>query len=89
MLVQVGVRAVNLVGREDHVPRPERANQASRMTICKLARRGGLIFRIGKYGPNRATLGFRSKEMPEESRPKGNGLPKIVRWGEGLAKNQM
>ena len=79
MLEQVGVRAVNLVGREDHVPRPERANQASRMTICKLGRRGELIFRIGKYGPNQATLGFRSKEMPEESWPKGNGLPKIVR----------
>ena len=75
MLVQVGVRAVNLVGREDHVPWPERVNQASRMTICKLARRGGLIIRIGKYGPNRATLGFRSKEMPEELRPKRNGLP--------------
>ena len=70
MLMQVSISAVNLVGREDHVPRPERANPTGGIVILKLACCGGLILGIGEDRPNRTTLGLLPEVIPEELRPK-------------------
>jgi len=78
VLIQVGIRAINLIGRKDHVLQPERTNSSGRIEILQLARNGELIHGIGENGPHRATFGTQKKETPVESRPKRNDHSKIV-----------
>ena len=59
---------MNLIGRKNHVLRPERTNPTGEIKILQLARNRALILGIGENGPHRATLGARTKETP--------GLPK-------------
>ena len=80
---------MNLIGRKDHVLRPERTNPSGGIKILQLARNGALILGIGENGPHRATFGTRTKETPVESRPKRNDHPEIVHRRKYPAKNHV
>ena len=77
MLIQVGISTINLIGQEDHVLQPERADQASQTRIFQLPPGGRNIFRICQNFPDKSTFCTRIEETSEESQPKCNSHPEI------------